>query len=138
MGGGHYAAHSPEEDAAWRHGYRQWLERVLLREDQRIHVAACGAATALRACAIAVIDDRAPTAHCLTGQVGWVQTVVVDPASRRQGLGVRVMAYVLDWLRVRGVQQVALQTTTDGAGLYRNLGFRPTGEDLLTLDLRGV
>jgi hypothetical protein len=46
------------------------------------------------------------------------------------------MDHALDWLASRDVSAVALQTTEDGAPLYRKLGFVPTGEDLLTLDLR--
>ncbi|MEE1753363.1 GNAT family N-acetyltransferase [Streptomyces sp. SP18CS02] len=137
-GDGAYVARDPAEDAAWRHGYRVWLDRVLTRRDDRVHVAVIGGPARLDACAIAVVDDRAPTAHCPEGRAGWVQSVVVDPARRRQGLGSRVMAYTLAWLRAQGASPVALQTTGDGARLYRNLGFRSTGEDLLTLDLRGT
>ncbi|MEU3755276.1 GNAT family N-acetyltransferase [Streptomyces olivoreticuli] len=130
-------ARDPEEDAAWRRAYRAWLGRVLARDDHRVRIVVVDGPTALAACAVAVVDDRAPTAHCLNGLAGWVQGVVVDPALRRQGLGARVMAHALGWLRENGASSVALQTTDDGAELYRNLGFRPTGEDLLTLDLRG-
>lgn len=137
-GDGPYVARGPEEDEAWRHSYRGWLDRVLRWDDHRVHVAAIGSQGELAACAIAVIDDRAPTARCLNGRVGWVQTVVVDPALRHQGLGTRVMTYALDWLRANGASSVALQTTADGARLYRGLGFHPSDEDLLTLDLRGA
>lgn len=137
-GDGPYVARDPEEDAAWQHSYRGWLAQVLRRDDNRVHVAVLGPPGGLAACAIAVIDDRAPTARCLNGRVGWVQTVVVDPALRHQGLGARVMTYALDWLRGNGASSVALQTTADGARLYRRLGFHSSDEDLLTLDLRGA
>ncbi|MEU9985047.1 GNAT family N-acetyltransferase [Streptomyces sp. NPDC050856] len=135
-GEGPYVARGPAEDAAWRRGYRVWLDRVLAQPADRVHVAVIGEPADLGACAIAVVDDRAPTPLCPDGRTGWVQGVVVDPALRRQGLGARVMEHALAWLRARGASSVALQTTPDGARLYRNLGFLPSGEDLLTLDLR--
>ncbi|MEU1287652.1 GNAT family N-acetyltransferase [Kitasatospora sp. NPDC005856] len=133
-----YAARTPQEDAAWRAAYRSWLVRQLTGPTGRVHVTVIGPAHRLAACAVAVIDDRAPTAHCLNGLTGWVQSVVVDPDRRRSGLGTRVMRHALDWLRSRGVDSAVLQTTPDGAALYRGLGFLPTGEDLLALDLRGT
>lgn len=135
-GSGVYVARDPEEDAAWRRAYRAWLARVLARPADRVHVTVAGPAERLAACALAVVDERAPTARCPNGLAGWVQTVVVDPPWRRRGLGARVMDHALDWLASRDVSAVALQTTEDGAPLYRKLGFVPTGEDLLTLDLR--
>lgn len=136
-GDGLYVARGPEEDAVWRRAYRDWLHRVLTRPEDRVHVAVVGTPQALAACAIAVVDERAPTARCPNGLVGWVQTVVVDPRWRRRGLGTLVMGHALDWLRGRGASAVVLQTTGSGAPLYRRLGFVPTGEDLLTLDLAG-
>lgn len=133
-----YAARSPQEDAAWRAAYRDWLGRVLTGPADRVQVSVIGPAHRLAACAVAVVDDRAPTAHCLNGLTGWVQSVVVDPQWRRRGLGTRVMRHALDWLRSRGASGAVLQTTPVGAGLYRGLGFLPTGEDLLALDLRGA
>ncbi|GCB50686.1 GNAT family N-acetyltransferase [Streptomyces sp. NL15-2K] len=136
-GTGVYVARDPEEDAAWRRAYRAWLGRVLAGPADRVHVTVVGTPETLAACAIAVVDERAPTARCPNGLTGWVQTVVVDPPWRRRGLGARVMDHALGWLRAREVSAVVLQTTEDGAPLYQKLGFAPTGEDLLTLDLRG-
>jgi GNAT superfamily N-acetyltransferase len=138
QGSAPYAARTEEEDAAWRAAYRSWLDRELAGPADRVQVTVIGPAHRLAACAVAVIDDRAPTARTLNGLTGWVQSVVVDPDRRRLGLGKRVMQHALDWLRSRGVDSAVLQTTHDGASLYRGLGFVPTGEDLLSLDLRGT
>ncbi|RLU94592.1 GNAT family N-acetyltransferase [Streptomyces griseocarneus] len=132
-GQGHYVACDAEEDRAWRESYRDWLADVLAPGTQGVHVAVMGDVGALAACAIAVVDRRAPVRGALNGRVGWVQTVVVDPAMRRRGLGRVLMEYVLDWFRANDTWSVTLQTTADGAELYRKLGFRPTGEDSLTL-----
>ncbi len=137
-GDGPYVARTPEEDQAWRRAYRAWLGPVLAGELPGVRVGVIGPPHSLAACAVAVLDHRAPTAHCPGGRVGWVQTVVVDPPARGRGLGRAIMRDALAWLRAEGAETVALQTTSDGTRLYRGLGFEPTGEDLLSLDLRGA
>lgn len=59
---------------------------------------------------------------------GWVgiRGVVVDPAHRRQGLALAVMAMLLEWGAERGATTAYLQVLGDNApaiGLYRALGF---------------
>ncbi|MEV0275057.1 GNAT family N-acetyltransferase [Streptomyces sp. NPDC050610] len=130
-----YAARNEAEDEAWKRDYRAWLGRVLTEAADWVHVAVIGEAGGLCACAIAVVDQRAPTVHCPSGRSGWVQTVVVDPALRQQGLGGLVMDHVLGWLRRVGADAVALQTTAVGTPLYRKLGFQPSGEELLSRPL---
>ncbi|MCX4963679.1 GNAT family N-acetyltransferase [Streptomyces sp. NBC_00654] len=145
-GSGAYVARTPEEDALWKRAYRAWLRRVLASDGDgdgdagggAVQVSVIGAAPALLACAVAVVDQRAPTAHCPSGRSGWVQTVVVDPAARRGGLGGLVMDHALGWLRGAGAEEVVLQTTDAGSPLYRKLGFRPSGEELLSLSLGGA
>ncbi|MFD7335492.1 GNAT family N-acetyltransferase [Streptomyces violascens] len=132
-----YAARDEAEDEAWKRDYRAWLGRVLTGDCERVHVAVIGEPEDLCACAIAVVDERAPTVRCPSGRSGWVQTVVVDPALRQQGLGSLVMDHVLDWLRSAGADTAALQTTAVGAPLHQKLGFRPTGEELLSRSLGG-
>jgi GNAT superfamily N-acetyltransferase len=131
-GTGHYVAHTPEQDAAWQSAYRTWL-RARLPGTSTTAVVACGIAgqDSLVGCAIAVIDERAPTAECLNGKVGWLQTVVVDPAHRGRGLGAAIVEYTLEWLRDKDVSQVTLRTTPAARPLYRSLGFQHCGEDTL-------
>lgn len=131
-GTGHYVARTPDQDAAWQAAYRAWL-RARLPATATAAVIACGfeGHDGLVGCAIAVIDDRAPTAECLNGKVGWLQTVVVDPAYRGRGLGAAIVEYALAWLRDRDVRQVTLQTTPAAQSLYRSRGFRHCGEDTL-------
>ncbi|MFI8438381.1 GNAT family N-acetyltransferase [Streptomyces sp. NPDC079020] len=138
-GSGAYAARTPVADALWKRAYRAWLSRVLAGDGGgTVQVSVIGPAPALLACAVAVVDQRAPTAHCPSGRSGWVQTVVVDPAARRGGLGGLVMDHALGWLRGAGAEAVVLQTTDAGSPLYRKLGFRPSGEELLSLSLGGA
>ncbi|MEY9093686.1 GNAT family N-acetyltransferase [Paenibacillus sp. RC84] len=131
-GEGHYVSRSAEEDLAWQSEYRNWL-RANLKGNDRILVAAGSLDDEERicACAIGIIDDRAPMKGCLNGKVGWIQTVVVHPDKRRHGLGEGIMNYVLSWFRANEVGKVTLQTTPSAKRLYENLGFSESGEDLL-------
>src|SRR2546425_12185512 len=54
--------------------------------------------------------------------LGWVCMILVDPESRSQGLGTRVMEEVLH--RLDGVAVVGLDATPGGRLVYAKLGFR--------------
>ncbi|MBJ6362616.1 GNAT family N-acetyltransferase [Paenibacillus sp. GCM10012307] len=131
-GDGHYAAQSPEEELAWQDSYRRWLHKNL-RDNPTVLIAAASsdAADGIVACAIGVIDERAPMKGILNGRSGWIQTVVVDPKWRRQGIAEQVMDYLLSWFREQEVGKIVLQTTIVAKSLYGKLGFEETGEDLL-------
>jgi GNAT superfamily N-acetyltransferase len=131
-GDGHYAAQSPEEEAAWQSSYREWLHQNL-RDNPRVLVAAASwdEEGEIIACAIGIIDERAPMIGILNGRSGWIQTVVVDPQWRRHGIAEQVMDYVLAWFREQEVGKIVLQTTSVARHLYGKLGFVDTGEELL-------
>ncbi|MFE2263181.1 GNAT family N-acetyltransferase [Streptomyces griseosporeus] len=130
-----YAATSAAERSAWRARYRAWLGERLGR-DSAVRVAVVPGPRRLRACATAVIDQRAPSPACPGGLAGWIQSVVTDPRDRGQGLGAAVLDDLTTWLASRGVDEVVLQTTATAHGFYRRAGFLPTGEDLLHKPLR--
>lgn len=125
-----YAVTSPHQSASWREAYRVWLGKHL-RGDGPISVVVVPGEGRLRACATAVIDQRAPSPACLSGRAGWVQSVVTDPRDRGCGLGSAVLDHLTAWLRAQGVDEVVLQTTHAAADFYRRAGFLATGEDLL-------
>ncbi len=59
----------------------------------------------------------------LFGPVAWIAMVLVDPAVRRQGIGLALMRHVLDFLDGRRVASVRLDATPLGRPLYEKLGF---------------
>ncbi|MFD3424135.1 GNAT family N-acetyltransferase [Streptomyces decoyicus] len=130
-----YAVTSPHQSASWREAYRGWLGKHLC-EDGPVSVVVVPGTGRLRACATAVIDQRAPSPACLSGRAGWVQSVVTDPRDRGCGLGTAVLHYLTAWLRARGVDEIVLQTTSAAADFYRRAGFLASGEDLLFKPLR--
>ena len=85
-------------------------------------------------------DVPSPTARVVTARIGdvargvaaydrdWVgfRSIEVDPAQRRRGLGLAVMAALLEWGAEQGATTAYLQVLGDNTGaleLYRGLGF---------------
>ncbi|WP_217242569.1 GNAT family N-acetyltransferase [Streptomyces sp. AC555_RSS877] len=125
-----YAVDSPEQSAAWRSLYREWLA-ARLEGATHVRVAVVTGLDRLSACATAVVDERAPSPACPSGRAGWIQSVVTDPRDRGRGLGAAVLADLTEWLHRQGADEIVLQTTHTAAEFYHRCGFRPTGEDLL-------
>ena len=127
---GYYASRNESEERAWQQSYRLWLTNNINNEaDYFIAVAELNKQVC--ACSIAIIDNRVPMRGCLNGKSGWIQTVVVAKAFRRQGIALQLMEYLLQWFKSKAVQQIVLQTTPMAASLYEQLGFTPTTEALL-------
>ncbi|ASS89240.1 MAG: N-acetyltransferase [Bacillaceae bacterium] len=135
-GAGHYVSKSPEEQMAWQKSYRKWLiHNIPANEKMVIAVAHYDGETEISACAIGIIDERAPMKGCLNGLVGWVQSVVVHPERRRRGFAECLMNYILDWFQANNVEKVILQTTPIAKNLYKKLGFIDSGEELLIKEI---
>ena len=57
-----------------------------------------------------------------------LQQIVVEPALRRQGIGLELVTAALRWAKLRGARHAWLQVIADNAGarsLYERLGFKP-------------
>ncbi|MFE5877259.1 GNAT family N-acetyltransferase [Rhodococcus sp. NPDC056506] len=64
--------------------------------------------------------------HFAAGVAGLYGVVTLD-AARRRGFGSAVTLAALDIARERGARIAVLQASSDGAQLYRNLGFEDVG-----------
>lgn len=78
---------------------------------------------ALVSCGAGVVTRRLPNPWHPQGLVGYVQWMSTEPAWRRRGLGRAVLRAVLQFFEERGVDNVELHATADGAPLYRSEGF---------------
>jgi ribosomal protein S18 acetylase RimI-like enzyme len=68
--------------------------------------------------------------------VGHIGSVAVDPPWRRQGIGERIVTFLIDEARSHGLERLELHATPGGEGIYRRLGFRDRrGGIELSLDL---
>jgi GNAT superfamily N-acetyltransferase len=126
-----YASRTSEASRQWKAAYRPWLAQILEGgERSRIVVAdRCGEVVG---CATALIDHRPPAPDCLSGRSGWVQSVVVSPAWRGQGIAERLIRDLLQWFAECSVSKVMLETTPMAEMLYRKLGFVRSPESLLS------
>jgi GNAT superfamily N-acetyltransferase len=127
-----YSSKTPEDSVRWRAAYRAWLSNRLSESDcVQILAAEHKESGQVLGCATAIIDQRAPAPGCLNGLSGWVQSVVVEPQWRNQGIARMLMQQLLRWFANRGVGSVALQSTEVAGSLYQTLGFEISDERLL-------
>jgi ribosomal protein S18 acetylase RimI-like enzyme len=91
------------------------------------------------------LDGSAVIGFCSADGVGGeVIVLAVLPEYEGRGVGKRLLAHAVDWLRARGAGRVWLAASPDPAirahGFYRSQGWRPTGErvgngdEILVLD----
>lgn len=126
-----YASRTPEESRIWKAAYQAWLTEVL-PDDTQVRIIVAEQAGEVEACATGLIDQRPPAPDSLTGWCGWVQSVVVASACRRQGVAERLMRELLRWFAERGAAKVLLETTPIAEKLYSKLGFTRSSEGLLS------
>jgi GNAT superfamily N-acetyltransferase len=77
-----------------------------------------------------VLLDWGPTRGNVGGVCGRVVAVYTDPAWRRRGLASALVKQVMDRAATQGVRDFRLAASSDGAALYRALGFRPYGAEM--------
>ncbi len=73
----------------------------------------------------------------LRGPAGFIHDVLVAEGSCGHGIGTKLMAAAIDWLRERGAPRVVLWTAAQNGGahaLFARLGFRDTMVEM-TLEL---
>ena len=127
-----YASRTSEERLRWKAAYRDWLAPVLA-SGERARIVVADRDDEVVGCATGLIDPRPPAPDCLSGWCGWVQSVVVSPPCRRQGIAERLMHELLQWFADRGVTKVQLEATPAAEALYHKLGFVRSAEGLLSL-----
>ena len=127
-----YSSRTQEDSVRWRTAYKHWLASHLgVHDSVQVLVAEHCETRQVVGCATGITDLRAPTFANPNGLCGWVQSVVVAPQWRAQGLARQIMKHLLRWVANRDVVTVALQTTEGASQLYERLGFCPSGERLL-------
>ena len=66
---------------------------------------------------------------------GWVQNVYTEPGFRHRGIARQVMETIVAWCRAEGFHAVSLHASAFGRPLYESMGFRPTNEMRLFLNV---
>lgn len=130
-GSGIYVSNSKVESDLWKKEYREWLKnKIGLCCLTKVVVAVNGYHEVV-GCAIGIIDHRAPIPGALNGLIGWIQTVVVDPLWRNNGLASSIVDFLHKWFRDENVSRCVLQTTSNAESLYLGLGYKYVGEKTL-------
>jgi ribosomal protein S18 acetylase RimI-like enzyme len=110
-------------DAAWRGAAARWFAARIAAGEALIAVADDPEAGPV-ACAMAVLEERAPSPTNPGGRSAHLSQVVTHPAHRRRGHARACLRLLLEELDRRGVGRTDLFATADGDALYRSLGFR--------------
>lgn len=129
-----YACRTQEERHIWREQYRQWLYDVL-EYDADIRVFVALVSKKVIGCSTGIIDRRAPARDCISGYSGWVQSVVVAPSFRRQGVAASLLTSLTEWFSERNVSKILLESTPGSETFYLSQGFSP---ELETLFIREI
>jgi ribosomal protein S18 acetylase RimI-like enzyme len=61
------------------------------------------------------------------GVAGHINSVAVEPESRRHGCGESIIRFLVDAAVSAGVERVELHASREGEGIYRRIGFRDRG-----------
>lgn len=78
---------------------------------------------ALVSCGAGIVVARLPSPWHPEGRTGYLQWMSTEPAFRRQGLARGVLRALLGWFDARGIDNIELHATAEGAPLYRSEGF---------------
>jgi len=70
-----------------------------------------------------VVHSVPPGPLNLVGKTGYIMNLVTLPAWRRRGIARALLSHVIEVLRTEGVPLVTLHASSDGRGLYEELGF---------------
>jgi GNAT superfamily N-acetyltransferase len=120
---------------AMSEAFRPWLARKM-REKQYLAWFAVDSGGAIAAGLGLWLMDWPP--HMM-GPGPWranILNVYTRPQNRRMGLARRLMDTSLAWCRVNHVPTVILHSSDDGRRLYESMGFEPTNEMRVILELR--
>ncbi|MDL2343332.1 GNAT family N-acetyltransferase [Deinococcus sp. MIMF12] len=117
-------------DAAERPVYAAWVADALER-GVYLGFLAVGAAGEVVAGAGLTLLEWGPTRGDPQPWRGRIVNVWTEPGFRRRGLAREGVTRCLEAARERGVTRLSLGTTDAGRALYRELGFRTSGTEMV-------
>ncbi|MGT2424849.1 GNAT family N-acetyltransferase [Amnibacterium kyonggiense] len=109
--------------AGWRAGALRWFEEALAGDDVLVAVVDAAGLGPV-ACAMAVVERRAPSPTNPLGLAAHLSQVSTLAGHRRRGHARACLTALLARLDDRGVGRTDLFATAEGEALYRALGFR--------------
>ncbi len=113
-------------DPAWQAWREAATAAVVERDETRVAMFVVdhpGQVGVLVSCGAGIVLERLPNPWHPNGLAGYVQWMSTEPEFRRRGMARAVLRAVLAWFEERGVDNVELHATEQGAPLYRSEGF---------------
>jgi ribosomal protein S18 acetylase RimI-like enzyme len=80
-----------------------------------------------------VIDQHPPSPTNLTGKIGYIMSLSIDPRFRKQGIATQLLKTVIEYLKNLKITVVSLHASEMGRSLYESFGFKTSNEMKLTL-----
>lgn len=74
-----------------------------------------------------------PNPHDPNHQRAFIYNLYTEPAHQRRGLARRLMTYMQQWCRDRGIKTIGLHASETGRLLYEQLGYQSSNEMILEL-----
>ena len=111
-----------------------WLEEHMARDDYHGWLAANTAGDVVAGAGLCLMDWPPHLAH-MEPQRGNIVNVYVQPAYRRRGLAGALTEMALAWCHQNRMRMTILHASDAGRPIYAALGFKPTNEMSLVLDL---
>lgn len=76
-------------------------------------------------CGSICLYDELPSPDNPTGKCAYLMSIYTAPAARGKGIGKKVISWLIDQARQRGITKVYLETTEMARSLYAKQGFVP-------------
>jgi GNAT superfamily N-acetyltransferase len=127
------------DDAPWRARARTWFAERLAATGEFAAFVVDDPELGVVSNAVGACDRHAPGPANLSGLHGHISNVCTDPRRLRRGYARACLEAVLDWFAAETQARVInLNATSDGAGLYTDLGFAAPRHPALQMRLGGI
>lgn len=71
------------------------------------------------------IHQEMPSPDNLSGRCAYIMNIYVRKAYRRQGVGMKIVSFLIDQAKSNGIEKIYLETSAAGMPLYQIMGFVP-------------
>lgn len=78
------------------------------------------------------IHQEMPSPDNLSGRCAYIMNIYVRKAYRRQGVGMKIVSFLIDQAKSSGIEKIYLETSAAGMPLYQIMGFVPM-QDMVIL-----
>lgn len=118
-----------KEDYVFDENFRIATRNYFEKEDQMTVLAFHGETVV--GCATICYMTLVPTPDHPAGKRAHIMNVHTEEAYRRQGIGLRMMNFLIGEAKERGITEISLDATDEGRLLYEKCGFQASVEGMM-------